>query len=70
MSGTRETLRKQDEVYDMVERIVGKHSRKLEIFGRDHNVRPGWLTIGNQLTGVSLQEPMLLEAYDDLLERK
>lgn len=70
VSGTRETLRKPDEVYDMVERIVGKHSRKLEIFGRDHNVRPGWLTIGNQLTGVSLQEPMLLEAYDELLERK
>lgn len=59
VSGTRETLRKPDEVYDMVERLVGKHSRKLEIFGRDHNVRPGWLTIGNQLSGVSLQEPEL-----------
>mmetsp|Transcript_4405 Transcript_4405/g.5188 ORF Transcript_4405/g.5188 Transcript_4405/m.5188 type:complete len:559 (-) Transcript_4405:3074-4750(-) len=45
VSGTRETLRKPDEVYDIVERIVGTHSRKLEIFGRDHNVRPGWLSM-------------------------
>lgn len=44
VSGTRQTLRKPDEVYDMVERIVGKHARKLEIFGRDHNIRPGWLS--------------------------
>lgn len=44
VSGTRETLRKPDEVYDIVERIVGTHSRKLEIFGRDHNIRPGWLS--------------------------
>ena len=45
VSGTRETLRKPDEIYDIVERIVGTHSRKLEIFGRDHNVRPGWLSM-------------------------
>lgn len=45
VSNTRETLRKPDEVYDVVERIVGKHSRKLEIFGRDHNIRPGWFSM-------------------------
>lgn len=45
VSGTRETLRKPDEIYDVVERIVGTHSRKLEIFGRDHNIRPGWLSM-------------------------
>lgn len=44
VSGTRETLRKPDELYDMVERMVGRHSRKLEIFGRDHNIRPGWFS--------------------------
>ncbi|RCK67375.1 N6-adenosine-methyltransferase IME4 [Candida viswanathii] len=64
VSPTRETSRKPDEFYDIVERLVGKHSRKLEIFGRDHNTRPGWLTIGNQLQGVSLYEPELKYKYD------
>lgn len=45
VSNTRETSRKPDEVYDMVERIVGVHARKLEIFGRDHNIRPGWMSM-------------------------
>lgn len=44
VSGTRETSRKPDELYGMVERMVGRHSRKLEIFGRDHNIRPGWFS--------------------------
>ena len=49
VSYTRETSRKPDELYGMCERLCGKHARKLEIFGRDHNTRPGWFTIGNQL---------------------
>jgi mRNA (2'-O-methyladenosine-N6-)-methyltransferase len=24
------------------------HGHKLELFGRKHNIRPGWLTLGNQ----------------------
>lgn len=44
VSGTRETLRKPDELYGIVERLVGKKARKLEIFGRDHNIRPGWFS--------------------------
>lgn len=44
VSGTRETSRKPDELYDIVERLVGKHARKLEIFGRDHNIRSGWFS--------------------------
>ncbi|CUM63786.1 uncharacterized protein PRCAT00001370001 [Priceomyces carsonii] len=64
VSGTRETSRKPDEVYDIVERIVGKHSRKLEIFGRDHNIRPGWLTIGNQLQGTYIYEQDVKSKYD------
>lgn len=43
---------------------MGTHSRKLEIFGRDHNTRPEWLTIGNQLQGVSLFEPELKYKYE------
>jgi hypothetical protein len=25
--------------------------RRLELFGEDHNIRPGWVTIGNALVG-------------------
>jgi mRNA (2'-O-methyladenosine-N6-)-methyltransferase len=43
----RETSRKPDEAYGVIERLA-PHGRKLELFGRKHNVRPGWLTLGNQ----------------------
>lgn len=69
VSATRETSRKPDEVYDIVERITGKHHRKLEIFGRDHNIRPGWFTIGNQITGTSIVEREVLEKWEEY-ERK
>lgn len=42
-----ETSRKPDEVYGVIERLA-PHGRKLELFGRKHNIRPGWLTLGNQ----------------------
>ncbi|CAD1808936.1 MT-A70 family protein [Candida parapsilosis] len=64
VSTTRETSRKPDEFYDIIERLVGAHARKLEIFGRTHNTRPGWLTIGNQLQGVSLHEPEVRYNYE------
>lgn len=63
VSGTRETSRKPDELYGMVERLVGPHARKLEIFGRDHNTRPGWFTIGNQLTGNQIVEHDVRNRY-------
>jgi hypothetical protein len=28
-----------------------------EIFGREHNRRPGWMTMGNQLPGFHLVDP-------------
>ncbi|OBA23141.1 MT-A70-domain-containing protein [Metschnikowia bicuspidata var. bicuspidata NRRL YB-4993] len=64
VSGTRETLRKPDELYGIVERLVGIHARKLEIFGRDNNIRPGWITIGNQLTGTSIYEEEVKQKYN------
>lgn len=39
----RETSRKPDEIYDMIDRLAGPETRK---------IRPGWLTLGNQLPGV------------------
>ncbi|KAL3654054.1 hypothetical protein CASFOL_003735 [Castilleja foliolosa] len=49
----RETSRKPDEMYAMLER-VSPRTRKLELFSRMHNARPGWLSLGNQLQGVRL----------------
>jgi len=48
VSEVRETSRKPDEVYGLIERMC-PGGRKIEIFGRRHNTRPGWLTLGNQL---------------------
>lgn len=25
--------------------------RRLELFGEDHNIRPGWVTVGSSLVG-------------------
>ncbi|EYU21260.1 hypothetical protein ABFS82_09G129400 [Erythranthe guttata] len=49
----RETSRKPDEMYAMLER-VSPRTRKLELFARMHNVKAGWLSLGNQLQGVRL----------------
>ncbi|KAK4421476.1 N6-adenosine-methyltransferase MT-A70-like [Sesamum alatum] len=49
----RETSRKPDEMYPMLERISPR-TRKLELFARMHNVQAGWLSLGNQLQGVRL----------------
>jgi len=35
----------------MIERVLGGKAkgRKVELFGRRHNLREGWWTLGNQL---------------------
>ncbi|KAJ8518350.1 hypothetical protein ONZ45_g4562 [Pleurotus djamor] len=50
VSEVRETSRKPEEVYGVIERMC-PGGRKIEIFGRKHNTRAGWLTLGNQLGG-------------------
>ncbi|KAK3005526.1 hypothetical protein RJ639_016366 [Escallonia herrerae] len=49
----RETSRKPDEMYPMLERISPR-TRKLELFARMHNTHAGWMSLGNQLSGVRL----------------
>jgi len=56
----RETSRKPDEIYGIIERL-SPGSRKLELFGRPHNFHPGWLTLGNQLDGIRVHDPILRE---------
>ncbi|KAK9834276.1 hypothetical protein WJX81_002740 [Elliptochloris bilobata] len=59
----RETSRKPDEMYPLLERL-SPGTRKLEIFARQHNVRPGWVSLGNQLAGVQILDPDMRERYE------
>lgn len=58
----RETSRKPDEMYSLLERL-SPGTRKLEIFARPHNVQPGWVCLGNQLDGTKIADPEMLSAY-------
>jgi len=63
VSQTRETSRKSEEIYGMIERLY-PGARKLEIFGRQHNTRPGWLTLGNQLDGLQVHDEKLKQRIE------
>lgn len=81
VSATRDKSHKPDELYRLAERLAGSRSRKLELFGREHNTRPGWLSksqkqmfktchvltiaVGNQLNGTRILEPELARSYDE-----
>ncbi|OMO79848.1 MT-A70-like protein [Corchorus capsularis] len=58
----RETSRKPDEMYPMLERISPR-TRKLELFARMHNTQAGWISLGNQLNGVRLVDEGLRARY-------
>ncbi|PWN41902.1 MT-A70-domain-containing protein [Ceraceosorus guamensis] len=60
VSEVRDTSRKPDELYGLIERLC-PGGRKIELFGRKHNARPGWITLGNQLKGDRLYDQQLLE---------
>ena len=45
---------------DLLERLA-PGERKLELFGRPHNVHKGWTTLGNQLGKTCITEPWLRE---------
>ena len=62
VSEVRETSRKPDEIYQVIERIH-PGGRKIELFGRPHNCSTGWLTLGNQIPGVYILEEELLKNY-------
>lgn len=58
----RATSHKPDEIYGIIERL-SPGTRKIELFGRQHNTQPNWVTLGNQLDGVRVLDPELAEAY-------
>lgn len=58
----RATSHKPDEIYGMIERL-SPGTRKIELFGRPHNVQPNWITLGNQVDGIRLVDPELIQAF-------
>lgn len=63
VSEVRETSRKPDEIYGVLNRLAPS-VRKLEMFGRPHNLRDGWITLGNQLGNVHLNDPELIAKFN------
>ncbi|GIX62188.1 methyltransferase MTA70, putative [Babesia caballi] len=68
VSEVRETSRKPDEIYGLIERMA-PGALKLEIFGRSHNVRNNWITLGNQLDGYKLTHPEIKRRYEEHMVR-
>ena len=58
----RATSHKPDEVYGLIERL-SPGTLKIELFGREHNCQPNWVTLGNQLDGVKLLVPSVKESF-------
>ncbi|XP_013403912.1 N6-adenosine-methyltransferase catalytic subunit [Lingula anatina] len=58
----RATSHKPDEIYGIIERL-SPGTRKVELFGRPHNIQPNWITLGNQLDGIRLVEPDIVKRY-------
>ena len=48
MSEIREKSRKPDELYQLIE-LIFPWAQKAELFARNHNLRRGWFSLGNQL---------------------
>lgn len=58
----RATSHKPDEIYGIIERL-SPGTRKIELFGRPHNVQPNWITLGNQVEGIRLTDPVLINEF-------
>lgn len=58
----RATSHKPDEIYGMIERL-SPGTRKIELFGRPHNIQPNWITLGNQVEGIKLVDDALIENF-------
>eukprot|EP01126_Amoeba_proteus_P034198 TRINITY_DN3394_c0_g1_i3.p1 TRINITY_DN3394_c0_g1~~TRINITY_DN3394_c0_g1_i3.p1 ORF type:complete len:303 (-),score=60.18 TRINITY_DN3394_c0_g1_i3:79-987(-) len=61
------STRKPEELYCIIEHFcLGR--RRLELFGEDHNIRPGWVTLGNKISR-SNWDPMLYNSYFDPIDQ-
>lgn len=62
VSEVRETSRKPDEVYTLIERMY-PNSKRVELFARPHNRRQSWISLGNQLPGIYLEDQEILNNF-------
>lgn len=54
---------KPQELYRIIERFcLGR--KRIELFGEDHNIRPGWITLGKSLSSSNLD----IETYNSFFE--
>ncbi|CAG0908827.1 unnamed protein product [Cyprideis torosa] len=58
----RDTSHKPDEIYGIIERL-SPGTKKIELFGRMHNIQPNWLTLGNQLDGIRIHDTELHQRF-------
>jgi len=50
-------MKKPEEVYRIIERFCNSQ-RRIELFGSNHNLRPGWVTVGRDISlGASTYDP-------------
>ena len=51
------STRKPEELYEIIERFcLGR--RRIELFGQDHNIRKGWVTVGKELSGSNYNQAL------------
>jgi mRNA m6A methyltransferase non-catalytic subunit len=56
--------RKPEELFNIIENFcMGR--RRLEIFGSDESMRPGWLTVGDKLTSSTYDPKEYLSYFQD-----
>jgi len=65
----REVSRKPDEIYGVIERLVGPNSKKLELFARNWNVSSArkyknWVCIGNQIQETVIMDREIRSKFD------
>jgi mRNA (2'-O-methyladenosine-N6-)-methyltransferase len=47
----RKKSQKPDQLYTIID-LMMHGAKKVDVFARNHNLKPGWLSIGNQMYGV------------------
>ena len=58
------SLKKPFEIYDIIERFcLGR--RRIELFGENHNIRNGWLTIGKLINETNFIHEEYQSWFDD-----
>jgi N6-adenosine-specific RNA methylase IME4 len=55
---------KPEELYNLIERFCNGR-RRLELFGEDHNMRPGWVTVGKNISQTNFNRQAYVDIFRD-----